>query len=154
MTAVLRLRLSIVCFGAAVSLVCASVSHGQVNTTPNDSWDTDGTFNSPSPVLSSSTTGATLNTHSLAAQNPSANFWGPATFNLVADPANRRGLTNATTFSYSLTLNSSDLNRGIRSFGGLRKTMNWQLLYSRIRWSLRWPQPIYPRGLQCCWSHR
>ena len=89
MTAVLRLRLSIVFCCAAISLACTSVSHAQVNTTPNDSWDTDGTFNSPSPVLSSSTTGATLNTHSLAAQNLTANFWGPATFNLVAAPANR-----------------------------------------------------------------
>jgi hypothetical protein len=103
---------------SVATLSVASIGYAQVNTTPNDSWDSDGTFNSPSPTLSQSTTGATLNTHSLAATNLAANFWGPATFNLTADPTIRTALANATQLSYTINMNAVDLNGGSGSFNG------------------------------------
>jgi PEP-CTERM motif len=83
-----------------------------------DSWNTDGTFNAPSPTLTQSSTGVTSGSFSLSAQQGTpGNFWGPATGNLIGEGFGS-ALQNASTLSYSLTLNSISLNGGSGSFGG------------------------------------
>jgi hypothetical protein len=91
---------------------------GNFETASLDGWNTDGTFNSPSPTLSQSTTGVTLGSFSLASQQTTpANFWGPATGNLIGEGF-ASALQNASTLSYSLTLNNISLNGGSGSFNG------------------------------------
>jgi len=95
----------------------ASVNIGDFETVTLDGWGTDGTFNAPSPALSQSTVGVTSGSFSLASQNPAANFWGPATGNLIGE-GYASALQNASTLSYDLTLDSSALNGGSGSFNG------------------------------------
>jgi len=95
----------------------ASVNIGDFETVTLDGWGTDGTFNAPSPTLSQSTVGVTSGFFSLASQNPAANFWGPATGNLIGE-GDAGALQNASTLSYDLTLNSSALNGGSGNYSG------------------------------------
>jgi hypothetical protein len=97
------------CFGQII---------GNFETASLDGWNTDGTFNSPSPTLSQSTTGVTLGSFSLSSQQTDATqFWGPATGNLVGEGFSS-AVQNASTLSYSLTLNSISLNGGSGGFNG------------------------------------
>jgi len=106
---------------AIVVLSLASISYAQVDTTPNDSWGTDG--GPGSPALSSPAKAfATLGSHVLEADNPQGSFWGPATFNLVGSSTYRTALQTATTLSLDLTLNNSDINGGAPGFNGFAQS--------------------------------
>jgi PEP-CTERM motif len=122
-------RLATCAIAAGLVLVAGNVSRaqsviiGNFETPALDNYDTDGTFNSPSPTLSQGTVGVTLGSSSLESQQGSGgsgsetkiianeNFWGPATGNLANVPGAIAALgTPGATLSYNLNLTNAYLN--------------------------------------------
>ncbi|HMB95352.1 MAG TPA: PEP-CTERM sorting domain-containing protein [Tepidisphaeraceae bacterium] len=107
----------VVCLSVVARYAQADVVLGDFETTALDAWGTDGgdaSFDHNVPFYAQSTTGVTLNSHSLAVTqnvNPAGlndHFDGPATGNLVTQ-VGLNNLTNAVQLSYDETFLSTEL---------------------------------------------
>lgn len=99
---------------------------GDFETSALDGWGTDG--GPGTPTLAQSTIGVTSGSHSLASSYAGdGGFWGPTTGNLIGEGFGS-AISNATTLSYDLTLNSSNLNGGSGTFAGYAQANELALL--------------------------